>query len=378
MRTTLNNNNYNAAAVEGVGEVFGKLVNRKNLTRQEAQTVAYSVFSALTNNEPDNLVLATAFFGALTIKQPCVDELVGIAKAMEKTRTVDFRFKIDKPVVTAGGTGGDTLHTVNITTPAIITAAAAGAYAVKSGSKSFSSKTGCIDVAEALDVNVHMSPCEVEECVEKVGTVIWSSNNMYPWMSSLIGLGSRPFAKQLLPFLYSLRLVIATALNPFSLKRQVRGVSEPFTELVASVLGACGYERAFVVLGYGETEAVRIDEFSTLGRNVVSELKTNGCIETFDVYPEDVGVKRGKSRDVVARESHCENAKVVAQVLMGKDVGSCRDIILLNAASILVLSDVCKDLCDGYELAKQVIDDGRAFAKLKQLTQFSNGQQLTR
>ncbi|MCL2288976.1 MAG: hypothetical protein FWC33_07405 [Candidatus Bathyarchaeota archaeon] len=355
-----------------IGAFFSKFVAGENLTQHEAHIVASRIFSSLTNEEQDSFALVTAFFGALTVKKPCVDELVGTAKAMEETKTVNFCFNVNSPVVTAGGTGGDTFHTINITTPAILVAASAGAFAVKSGSKSFSSRTGCIDVAEALGINVHMSTGRVEECVEGVGTAIWASEGVYPWMNSLISLGSRPSMRQLLPFFYSLRLVIATALNPFSLKRQVRGVSGPFTELVSNVLGACGYERAFVVLGYGGTEKIRIDEFSSLGRNVVSELKTNGDVETFDVYPEDVGVKRGKLREIVARKSHKENAKVVARVLAGSDVSSCRDIVLLNAAAILSLSDVCHDLRDGYELAKQAVDEGRALAKFEQLVQFSN------
>jgi len=357
-----------------VGKVFSKLAVGENLTQQEARTVASIVFTGLTEGKQDNWAFVTAFFGALTIKRPSVEELIGIAKAMEKTKTVNFHFKVDKPLVTAGGTGGDTLHTINITTPAIIVAASAGAYAVKSGSKSFSSKTGCIDVAEALGVNVYLSPREVETCVEKIGTVIWASEGIYPWMHSLIKLGSEPSMRQVLPLFYSLRLVVATALNPFSLKRQIRGVSGPFTELIAKVLGSCSYERAFVVLGYDKTETMRIDEFSTFGRNVVSELKTNGNVETFDVYPEDVGVKKGNLREIVARGSHKENAEVIERVLSGREKGSCRDIVLLNAASILVLSDVCRDLRDGYELAMQAVCDGRAFAKFKQLIQFSGGR----
>ncbi|MCL2642526.1 MAG: hypothetical protein FWD52_03300 [Candidatus Bathyarchaeota archaeon] len=369
MKTTLNS--------KKIGEVFGKLSNRADLTVQEAQIAACRIFEALTNNdkdeeEQDSFALATGFFGALTIKKPCVEELIGVAMAMEHTKTVNFCFKVNSPVVTAGGTGGDTLPTINITTPAIITAASAGAYAVKSGSKSFSSKTGCIDVAEALGVNVHLSSRDVAKCVETLGTVIWASEEAYPWMGSLIKFGSKPATRQLMPFFYSLRLVIATALNPFSLKRQVRGVSEPCTELVTKVLGECGYERAFAVLGYGETENIRIDEFSTLGRNVVSELKTNGDVETFDFYPEDAGIKRGKMSEIRAKESHEAGAKVVRQVLFGEERGSCRDIILLNAAAILVLSDVCEDLRDGYELAWQAVEDGRAKSKFEQLTQFSS------
>jgi anthranilate phosphoribosyltransferase len=354
-------------------EIFSKLSAGQDLTQQQAQTAAAKIFSALSFNEPNNLALMIGFFGALTIKKPSVAELIGTAKAMDETKTVKFRFNVDKPIVTAGGTGGDTLHTINVTTPAIITAAAAGAYALKSGSNSFSSKTGCIDFAEALGVNVHVPPGVVEECVEKSRTTIWASEGIYPWMRPLIESGSRPPTNLVMPLLYSLRLVIATALNPFSLKRQLRGVSGPYTELVAKVLCECGYERAFVVLGYGETEDTRIDEFSTLGKNVVSELKSNGEIETYDFYPENAGVKKGKTLEIVARESHSENAKVAAQVLAGKDKSSRRDIILLNAASILTLADVCKDLRDGVELAGQSLDDGKAFGKLKELVQLTGG-----
>ncbi len=354
-------------------DIFSKLAEGQDLTLQEAQTAAAKIFSALSNNEPNNLALMIGFFGALTIKKPSVAELIGTAKAMDETKTVKFRFNVDKPIVTAGGTGGDTLHTINITTPAIITAAASGAYALKSGSNSFSSKTGCIDLAEALGVNVHVPPTVVEECFEKIHTAIWASEGIYPWMRPLIESGSRPPTNLVMPLLYSLRLVIATALNPFSLKRQVRGVSGPYTELVAEVLGKCGYERAFVVLGYGENEETRIDEFSSLGKNIVSELKSNGQIETYGFYPEEAGLKRGKVSEIIARESHLENAKVTAQVLAGKDKSSRRDIILLNAASILALADICKDMRDGVELAEQSVDDGKAFGKLGELVQLTGG-----
>ncbi|MDR2204023.1 MAG: hypothetical protein LBE76_07010 [Nitrososphaerota archaeon] len=375
MKTTLIDKTDNDD--ELLNNVFCKLSVNKSLTWQEAKLGAFRVFEALARGDQNSFALLTGFFGALTVKKPVFEEFVGAAKALEETKTVNFHFKVNRPIVTAGGTGGDTLPTINITTPAIVVAAAAGAYAVKSGSKSFSSKTGCIDVAEALGVNVHLSSRKVEECVEKIGTVVWASEDMYPWMQPLIKGGSESLlVKQLMPLLYSLRLVIATALNPFSLKRQVRGVSEPFTELTAKVLGACGYERAFVVLGYGETKQVKIDEFSTLGKNTVSELKLNGEVETFNVYPEDVGIKRGNVHEIVARDSHIENAKVIMQILAGKNIGSCRDIVLLNAASILVLSGICKDLRDGYELAKQVIESGQAIAKIEELIHFSNNNSL--
>ncbi len=361
-------------AKENLNDIICKLSACKNLNRQETEFAATKIFDSLTNNKPNTLALLVAFFGGLTIKKPSVDELVGMAEAMDATKAFKFHFNLNKPVVTAGGTGGDTLPTLNITTPAVIIAAATGACAIKSGSKSFSSKTGSIDLAEEWGINVHADPEVVQVCMEKIGTAVWASEGVYPWMHPLIEVASEESASMVMPMLYSLRLAIATALNPFSLKRQVRGVSQPFTETIAQVLSKTGYEKALVVLGYGKTEATRIDEFSSFGRNVVSEVKPNGSVETYDFYPEEVGIKKGEIKAVIYPGSPIKNAQLVTRVLCSKDKSSRRDLILLNAASILYVSDEASDLKDGYELVAQAVDEGRAIGKLKDLVKLSHGQ----
>jgi anthranilate phosphoribosyltransferase len=193
-------------------------------------------------------------------------------------------------------------------------------------------------------------------------------------MRPLIELGRKESMAAAMPLLYSLRLMIATALNPFSIKRQVRGVSKPFTEKVATVLRNSGYERALVVLGHGKSEDVRIDEFSVLGKSVVSEVKANGSIETYSVNPEDVGIKKGNVEEVTARLSHLENAIVALGVLSASDKSSRRDLILLNAASILYAADDVKNLRDGFELVCQAVDDGKALEELKRLVLLSGGK----
>jgi anthranilate phosphoribosyltransferase len=359
---------------ESLEKIIGKLSACENLNRQEAQLGASEIFEKLKNNKPNTLALLAAFFGGLTIKKPSIDELCGINKAMDTTKTFEFRFNINKPIVTAGGTGGDTTPTINVTTPATIIAAAAGACVIKSGTKSFSSKTGCIDLAETWGINAYADRKVVQDCIEKLGTAIWASEGIYPWMKPLIKIASEESAPEVMPMLYSLRLGIATALNPFSLKRQVRGVSKPFTETIANVLLKSGYEKALVVLGYGENEANRIDEFSVLGKNVVSEVKPNGSVETYEVYPEDIGSKRGRIQEIIYPGSYSKNAQLVTNVLLGKDKSTRRDLFLLNAASILYVADEAKDLKDGYELAAQAVNEGRAIEKLKQLVKLSNGQ----
>ncbi len=361
-------------AKESLQQTILKLSKGENLSRQDTESAAKEIFDNLAKNSPNMLPVLVGFFGGLTAKKPTADELSGMVKAMDKTRAFEFAFNLDKPIVTAGGTGGDTLPTINVTTPAIITAAAAGACAIKSGSKSFSSKSGCIDLAETLGINVHADPEVVQDCMRKIGTAVWASEGVYPWMHPLIEIASEESASAAMPMLYSLRLLIATALNPFSLKRQVRGVSQPFTETIADVLAKSGYEKALVVLGYGKDEATRIDELSNMGRNVVSEVKPNGSVETYDFRPEDIGLRRGAAEEIIYPGSHIENAQIVTAVLSGKDKSSRRDLILLNAASILYVADEADDFKDGYELAAQAVDEGRAIEKLKELVKLSRGQ----
>lgn len=358
---------------QDLSSIFGKLSQCQNLKAEEAEFAAHQIFIDLANNAPNTLTRLTALFGGLTIKKPTIDELVGMARAMEATRQFRFSFNVDKPLVTAGGTGGDTLQTINVTTPAILVASSAGAYALKSGAKAFSSKTGSSDLADALGINVHASRDVVQACVEKIRTTVWASEGVYPWMNPLIQLGSCSSTKDIMPLLYSLRLVIATALNPFSTKRQVRGVSKPFTETVAQVLSKCGYEKALVTIGYGRTEETKIDEVSSLGKTVVSEVKPNGSVDTYHFYPEDIGAKRGKPADIVTAQTHMENAKIAAEILSGKDKTSRRTLILVNAAAILYTADETKDLKDGYELAEQAIDEGKAKEKLEALVTLSGG-----
>jgi anthranilate phosphoribosyltransferase len=358
-----------------LNEIITQLSHGENLTNLQTQSVAQTLFTQLTQNKhpTDILPLMVAFFGGLTIKKPTVDELSGMVKAMDATRTSTFQFNTDKPLVTAGGTGGDTFPTINITTPALIIAAAAGAYAIKSGSKSFSSKTGCIDLAQNLGINVYTTPQIVEQCIHTIQTSVWASAGIYPWMKPLIDLTADKATHTVMPMLYAMRLMIAAGLNPFGLKRQVRGVSQPYTETIASVLSKNGYERTLVVLGYGADETIRIDEFSNLGRNIISEVKPNGSIDTYSFYPEDIGLKRGNPKEIAYPGSPELNTQTILKILLGKDQSTRQDLILLNAASILYIAESASDLKDGYELAKQALDAGLAIEKLNQLVTLSGG-----
>ncbi|MEM2941863.1 MAG: hypothetical protein QXT81_00330 [Candidatus Bathyarchaeia archaeon] len=345
----------------------------RDLTFDEAEEATVRILKLLERKDPEVPLVMAGFFGGLSSKTPTVEELAGMHSAMEKTKKVRFSFSVKKPIVAAGGTGGDTLKTINVTTPAVLLAASAGAVAVKSGAAAFSSKTGATDLALNMGINVESKPRVVKECVEKIGTAVWASAETYPWMSPLVDLRNKPCAPVLFPLMGSLRLMIATSLNPFSTRRQVRGISTPQTHLVAEVFSRVGYERALVPLGYGSNESIRIDEFSNLGKTSVSELFSNGKIETYEVECEDFGISKGNPDEILAKETHLQNAQVAVDVLSGRDKSSRRDLIAINAAAILYLADEASSFREGYELASNAIEDGRALRKVEELVSCSRG-----
>ena len=97
-----------------------------------------------------------ALLTALAVRGEGDEELAGAARAMRERAT---RIPTTQTgLLDTCGTGGDNLHTFNISTATAIVAAAAGVPVAKHGNRSVSSSSGSADVLEALGVNIELSP----------------------------------------------------------------------------------------------------------------------------------------------------------------------------------------------------------------------------
>ena len=98
-------------------------------------------------------------------------ETVGeIAAAAEVMRDLSAKVEVDLAgLVDVVGTGGDAVHTFNISTASALVACGAGARVAKHGNRSVSSASGAADLLEAAGVNLDLSPAEVAQCIEEVG-----------------------------------------------------------------------------------------------------------------------------------------------------------------------------------------------------------------
>ncbi len=147
-----------------IKEAIAKIVNKGDLTYDEAYAVMNEIMSGETSQTQN-----AAFLAALSTKSTRAeteDEIAGCAAAMRDHAT---RVDTGMDIMEIVGTGGDGAHTINISTISAIIAAAAGMKVAKHGNRAASSQCGTADCLEALGVNIQQEPEKCVELLEKVG-----------------------------------------------------------------------------------------------------------------------------------------------------------------------------------------------------------------
>ena len=124
-----------------IKEAIVKIVNKQDLTYEEAYEVMNEIMSGKTTSTQN-----AAFLAALSTKSAraeTTDEIAGCAAAMrEYAIQVDTNMELFEIV----GTGGDNARSFNISTTAALVAAAGGMKVAKHGNRAASSKCGKLPI----------------------------------------------------------------------------------------------------------------------------------------------------------------------------------------------------------------------------------------
>ena len=295
-----------------------------------------------------------AFVTALRLKGETVDEICGLAEAM---RAKAIPLHLDHPLVDTCGTGGDGLHTFNISTAAALVAAGAGLKVAKHGNRSVSSLCGSADVLEALGVRIDLGAEGVERCLNEVGIGFLFAPVFHPAMKH----AAAPRREIGIRTVFN---ILGPLTNPASVRAQVLGVAEEaLMDKMALVLKRLGCQHALVVHG-----ADGLDEITITGRTMVHELK-DGVINTYSIGPEDFGLSRA-GPDSLRGGTAGENAELLLRILSGSP-GPQLDVVLMNAAAVLLAGGRVSTFPQGLALAREAIATGQARAKLEQLVELS-------
>ena len=302
-------------------------------------------------------VLIAAIITGLRMKKETVGEIAAAAQVMrELAAKVDVAE--DAHLVDTCGTGGDSLHTFNISTTSAFVVAAAGGRVAKHGGRSVSSKSGSADVLEALGVNLNQTPQQVAQCIDEIGVGFMFAPNYHAAMKH-----AAPVRREL--GIKTLFNILGPLTNPAGARQQVLGVfSEDLVKTLAHVLQQLGSRHVLIVHG-----SDGLDEITISGATHIGELK-NGQVTGYTIRPEDFGLKTAAIETIQVADS--EQAKVMLLSVLDNAIGTARDIVLLNAGAAIYVAGIAESLAQGVEKARQAIESGAARDKLQQLIAFTH------
>jgi anthranilate phosphoribosyltransferase len=306
-------------------QCIAKLMDNQHLTETEAE----AAMGEIMGGEATPAQIG-GYLVALRMNGETVGEITGSARAM-RAHSARIQGSYSGAVDTAG-TGGDGAHTFNISTIAAFVIAGTGRKVAKHGNRAASSQCGSADVLAALGLNLQLTPAQVSQCISQVGIGFLFAPTFHPAMKHAIGprreLGQRTIFN-----------VLGPLTNPACASRQIMGVYDAgLTRTMAAVSGALGSEATLVFHGFDG-----IDELTTAGPNRISHLY-KGQVRTFDFDPAGPAPAGGAplpfrraTRDLLRGGDPTTNAKMMLDLLSGRDQSPRRDIVLLNAAAALAL-----------------------------------------
>ena len=319
----------------------------KRLDRKEAG----AAMDILVSGQAQDAQTA-AFLGAIESRGVNREELIGFAQILRQ-RAVTVAISRESLIDTCG-TGGDGLHTFNLSTAAAFVAAGAGAAVAKHGNRSVSSQCGSADVLEALGVAIEDDPPAVQKSVEEIGFGFFFAPRFHPAVRHVSAvrraLGVRTVFNLLGPLI-----------NPALVRRQVVGLYDgSLLETYAEVLLDLGVERAMVVRGEDG-----MDELTLTGRTFICHAQRQKGVWTEIISPEDVNLNRVMP-EALRGGTAADNARLLTEVLEGRP-GPLLDATLYNAAAAIMVAGLADSLKDGVALARESIRSGRARKVLEDL-----------
>ena len=316
--------------------------SRLALSRADARALLDAMFDAAP--VPELPLRMAALLGALSVRGETEDELAGFVEALRARATpIPLTDEERDELVDTCGTGGDLSGTFNISTGAALVAAAAGAKVAKHGNRAVTSRAGAADVLEALGIPTALTPEGIAAALRTHGFAFLSASGLQPAMAAMLpirrALGVRTVFN-----------ILGPMTNPAGASAQVMGVYAPhLVTTAAAALAKLDTRHAFVVHGSG------LDEFTVAGPTLVGEV-IEDSFQIGSLMPEAFGLAMASIGELAGGDAE-RNATILRGIFAG-EAGARRDVVVMNAAAVLVTANLAESFLDGARLAEKTIDSG--------------------
>lgn len=338
-----------------------QLLNRQSLTVSQAADLMQGwLIDAIPH------VLSGAILTAIQAKGVSAEELVGMATVLQ-SQSVGTGQEFSQspvPLIDTCGTGGDGASTFNISTAVAFVAAAGGVKVAKHGNRSASSKTGSADVLEALGINLNATPEKVQAAVGEVGITFLFAPGWHPALKAIATLRKALKVRTVFNLLGPL-------VNPMRPTGQIIGVNDPLLlEEIVQALSQLGCQQAIALHGRERLDEAGLADVTDLA--VLQDKK----VRSLTLNPQELGLSFAPTAALCGGDVQ-ENAQILKAVLQGKGTQAQQDVVALNTALALQVSeaidgetDVLAGCVKGIALAKEILQSGAAWTKLEQLAAF--------
>ncbi len=296
------------------------------------------------------------FLVGIRMKGESVEEITAAAMVM---RELVSSVKVDDVphLLDVVGTGGDGVHSFNVSTASAFVASAAGAHVAKHGNRAASSSCGSADLLEYAGAKIDLTPEQIAQCVRQTGFGFMLAPAHHTAMRHAIHarkeLGVRTIFNALGPLT-----------NPAHVKREMMGVfSRDLVEPLAHVLKKLGSEHVIIV--HSEDG---MDEISTGAPTYASELK-DGEVSTFTIYPADYGIQSANLENFTV-ENPGESLEVLYSVFSGKS-SPAADMVALNGGAAIYVAGLAENLGAGIAVAREVLLSGEVRKRFDKYIDFT-------
>jgi anthranilate phosphoribosyltransferase len=323
--------------------------DRDTLTLAEASALMERILAG----EASEMELAT-LLGAMAGRGETAPEIAGFAQTLRAAATTLPLTDAERSIIVdTCGTGGDGSGTFNISTAAALVAAAAGAQVAKHGNRAITSRCGSADVLEALGIPTELEPSAAADALRRHGFCFLLAPAHHPALKGLMPIRRAIGVRTILH-------VLGPLLNPAGVRRQVMGVyAARLVAPVAQAMALLGTTHAMVVHGHQG-----LDELSLSGPSEVA-IVNNESVALESVSPDSLELEKAPLTTLSGGDAPA-NAAILHSIFTGER-GPRRDVVLLNAAAVLVVAGKVKNLADGTVLAAETIDSGAVTRLIERL-----------
>ncbi len=318
--------------------------NLQNLSPTEFENIFTQIFDQKisANSVKDFLISlneenlpSNAFIGAVS----------SLKKRMKK-------ISAPKNAIDVCGTGGDKLNTLNISTAVCFVVASAGIPVAKHGNRAISSASGSADIFEKLGIKISSEVLEIEKNLREKNLCFLFAPFFHDGLKNVAEIRKSLGVPTIFNFLGPL-------LNPANTSLQLIGVSRhDVMKKMAEVIAQNKNAKAYIVCGFDG-----MDEISLCDNSYLLEVENGKILEEKIIDPRDYGFELTSLESLRGADPEY-NAKKLMKLLEGEK-SAYRDIVILNSAFVFKLAGKVEKIEDGIELAKLMIDSGKALSSLR-------------